>query len=358
MVREASAWTAGWLAALPVSLPFALPLLLVLLLGAAMLWRRPLPALLAAAPWMPAGALLLLLPATSGAIDLDIVLMGSRWLLDGPGRALALAAASLFLVLGLVNRWALAASPGVTVCFLLAWTGVLTLCLTGDLLLYLAGAAVAGLAMLGLTVSLGQLTAPRRAAAVAAALLAGDLALLELATLLVEAGPGSQYGDAAATLAAMRGDWLVECCLKLGVGLRLALPFAVLYWGADRSAALRALPGWLAIAAGSGFMGWRLVAAAVAEPLARWVMGLAWALALLPLVLALPAVFRAAAAVGARLGPWAAVPRDRAAQWLEGIGAAGSRRALRQAEARLTSWPLAMSLLVLVAAVLLMLARG
>lgn len=234
--------TAQGMAALWLSLPLALPLMLVGLLAVAMLWRRPLPLLLARVPWLPASALLLL-PAASGVIDLDGVLMGSRWLLDGLARALTLVTAVLFLVLGLANRGPLTASPGVAVCFLLAWTGVLTLCLTGDLLLYLAGAAIAGLAMLGLTLRLGHLASPTRAAAVAAALLAGDLALLELATLLVEAGPGSHYGDAAATLAAMRGGWLTEFCLTLGVGLRLTLPAAVLYWSADRAAALRVLPG-------------------------------------------------------------------------------------------------------------------
>jgi len=339
---------------------FAFPLVMVLALAVAALRRRAWPMVGAASPWVPASVLLLLFPLAPGTVGLDAVLLGSQLALDAPSIALALGGAVLFVALGYVNRGHLAASEGSVACFLLAWAGALAQSLAGDLLLYLTGAATAGLAMLALTVSLWDSFSPWRASGVAAALLAGDLALLELATLLVEGGSGSHYRVAAATLAGLRGDWLVEFCVVLGLGLRVALPLALLRWSDDRVAALQVLPGWLAVAACSVLASWRLAPAGLETTtgaLTSWTAVAAWALLLLPVLFLLPAALRLAATCGARVGEWAALLRNAAVLRIDRAGHADSHRFLSGLEARLTGWPLAMSLLVVFAVVLLTILR-
>lgn len=345
----------GWSwTALAVTLPLLVSL--ALLLGIAAWPRRS--AALAVVPWVPISAASLLI-ASPTTLGLEHVLVGSRALLDEPSRWATAVAAVLFLALGLANRRWLAGSPGAAACFLLAWAGVQAQCLAGEQLLYLAGASTAGYAMLALTRAARPEMASWQVAAIAALLLAGDLALLELATLVAEAGPGLSYTEAAATLAGLRGRPLAELCLALGFAGRIAIVGAIVVWSRQpHGAALRLLPGWLAIGLCS-MLGRARIADRPPDHdawLAPWSAELVGALPLLLLALALPGALRRGAAVLEEVGRVAAYIRDRMAGALLPAGRLRSsvRLALDTVEDRLGRWAMATSLLVLFAAGLLL----
>ena len=337
-------------------LPLLLPLVALGGLGLATTRR----ACATIAPWLPALALLLQFGRLE-SLDLDSVLLGSRLLFDSTAITAASVAALLFLVTGTLNRRRLGNSPGEAAGFLLAWIGVLTLCLAGDLLLYLAGTAVAGYAMLVLSALSRRAITTLSAAALATMLLIGGLAMLELATLLVEAGASSFFDEAAGNLAAMRGELLVELCLILGYAGTVALALVAPIWLAGSSAPsldkISLMPGWLAIGIG-GLLGRARIEAQTAfeDGLAEWVIEMAWAVPLAVLLFFLPAILhvvrRWLLQIGLLAGRASAViaglpskPQSFSRPW---------QRWIRDLEARLVDWTAATSLLVLVALVLVL----
>jgi len=331
-----------------LSLPaFALALIAV---GA---WRSRASVAGGAMPWITATGVLLI-AAAAGSIELNGVMLGSGLLLDVQARWLAATCAVLFTILGLLHRRRLVESPGSSALFLLAWMGVLASCLSNELLLFLAGTAVAGYALLGFALTGWQPGRSSRVAALATALIAGDLALLELATLLVEVRSGSFFANAADTLRGMRGQLLVELCLTLGIAVRLAVPLAILAWGRDEGPGLlRTLPGWLSIALFSLLGGWRLASGTGGVSVAAWIADLLWTIPVLLVLLILPRLLGYGAAAMARVGEITTGLRDFAIGALPRLNLPRLRALLLDAESRLTSWSLATSLLVIFAAALL-----
>lgn len=317
-------------------------------------WRRYGAVVGGAVPWL-ATAGLLIVAMTPGEIEMSGVMLGSGLLLDTPSRWLVAICALLFTILGLSHRRRLVESAGASASFLLAWLGTLACCLTGELLLFLAGTAAAGYALLAFALNSWQPNSGSRVAALAAMLLAGDLAMLELATLLVEVRTGSFFGVAAETLAGMRGQGLVELCLALGIAAPLAIPAAILVWKRDEDPGLVAtLPGWLAIAFCSMLAGWRLTTGAGDEAsISPWLSEVTWTLPTLLLLLVLPRLLSSGDYAIDRLGRVTADLRDAAVGALPKPEVSRLRSSLRGAESRMTSWLLAMSILVMLAAILL-----
>lgn len=317
-------------------------------------WRRHATVLGSLVPWVALlGVITVAVP--TGGIEWPGVMLGSGLVFDNASRLSAALCALLFLALGLIHRRRIVESPETAACFLSAWTGVIVQCLTGEMLLFLAAAATSGYSMLGFTLAASRPDRPLRIAAIATVMLAGDLALLELATLLVEVRTGSFYPVAAETLSGMRGQPLVELCIALGLAARLTLPFVVILWARTSKATLvKTLPGWLALAACSVLASWRLAPGSPGDGLtAPWITELAWALPLLPVVLALPYALARMLDGMDGIGRLAAGLRNIATGLLPRPELKDLPSVFRGIEARLISWPTAMSALVLLALALL-----
>jgi hypothetical protein len=286
-------------------------------------------------------------------LTLDSILLGSTLVFDGASLAASTIAALLLVALALTQSVSLRRSIAARITFALAGIAMLLQCLAGEMLLFLAAGAVLGYALLAL-----GLTGPRRltrqhAIAAAALLVAGDLALLELAMLLAKSGAARTFADAGGTLAAVRGDPLAEFCLVLGIGSRLGLPALCLRAGQESRARLALLPGWLLLAAGAVAGAVRLscagdFAVSCAAPLGSvlwWVPVLALIAWLLPRWI--PALLTAAG----RLGSATESVRDATLHRLQAAGKAAtdSRGTVLQAESLLTRWPVALGAAMLVA---------
>jgi len=338
----------------------ALPVVLAVFTASG-LWRRHSAALGGAVSGIGVlGFVVAALPA--GTVDWDIVLLGSQLQLDTATRIATAVASALFVAFGLQQRRRLAESPGVTAAFLLCWAGVLTQCLSAELLLFLTAAAVAGYSMLAVTIATARPTPEQTlgsAAAIAFVLVLGDLALLELATLLVEVRVGSLYRIAAETLTGMRGQTLVELCIALGLAARLTLPLAVLYWGRGEMAALRQTSfGWFAVAACSVLASWRLApGGADSGAIPPWIAELAWVMPLLPVVLFLPAAMRGLLRGIDAFGRTTSSVQSAVLGLLPRTDIDSASATLRGVEARLLRWSTATSALILLAIVLFLLLR-
>jgi len=292
----------------------------------------------------------------------DIVLLGSTLSLDAAAPGIIAVALAVSLVLALACRHSLRTSLAARIAFGFVLAGALTQVLAGELLLFLTGGAIVGYAMLAL--SLAGPRALTRFHALAAALLivTGDLALLELVMILAKSSADLSYFGAGAVLGKALEGSLARFCLVLGFGSRLALVALCVPEGRSSAANIATLPGWVLLGACSTVGAIRLFCAGdfAASCAAPGVFVLWWVpvLALLAWQLprAVPRWLRLLDAAGAATG--------RLRDTLYALPASGVRTAGRhlatsamRSERRLTQWPVAMGLfllLVIVCALLLL----
>lgn len=279
-------------------------------------------------------------------VTLDSVLLGSVLVIDTA--TLVLSAIVVLLALALLGSRSDALSHGAAARIaltLVAGAAVLQ-CLSGDMLLFLAAGAVLGYALLALGLTAPRCLTPNHAIAAAVLLVAGDLALLELAMLLGKSAAPLTFDNARGALTALRGDTLTEFCLILGFGSRLGLPALCLPARRAARGQLALLPGWLMLAVCAVAGALRLscggdIAARCAAPLTNvlwWVPLLALTAWLLPLWT--PGVLRALQGFGGTIGEL----RDRSLQQASRL-LAGARTApavALRAESLLTRWPVAL----------------
>ena len=286
-------------------------------------------------------------------LPLDSVLLGSVLVIDAAALMLCAGIALLTLALLRSRRAALQVSAAARLAFALVVGAALLQCLSGEMLLFLSAGAVLGYALLALGLAEPRCLTPNHAIAAEALLVAGDLALLELAMLLGKSGAPLTFAGAGSALAKLRGDALAAFCLVLGFGSRVGLFALCLPAGRASRAQLALLPGWLLLAVCATAGAVRLscagdFAASCAAPLGTvlwWVPALALIAWLLPLWT--PGLIRLLADLGRMLERL----RNSTLHNLNTVIAAGksaSGSALR-AESLLTRWPLALAAGILVA---------
>jgi hypothetical protein len=175
----------------------------------------------------------------------DSVLLGTALQVDGAGLVSVVAVFALWLTLALACLPTLRASLAARSALGFVLLGALLQVLAGELLLFLTGGAVAGYAMLALSLAGPRALTVFHALAATLLVLVGDLALLELVMLLAKYAPDLSYGSAGTVLEKTLQDGLALFCLVLGFGSRLALPALCIPEGRSSAANVATLPGWL-----------------------------------------------------------------------------------------------------------------
>jgi hypothetical protein len=289
---------------------------------------------------------------------LPIVLLGSRLYLDTAAFVLMACIAALFVAIALSPGASQRRSGGAWLAYGCALIGALLQCVAAEFLLYLAAGAILGYGLLALALTGPRPLAPIRAATVAMLLLAGDLALLELAMLIGKSDTSLAFTEAGVALAQLRDDAFAQFCLILGFGSRVALLILFLSRSPLPSATLPQLCAGAALALASSAGAVRLSCAGgfgvqCAEPL---VDVLWWVPVLAATALFLPRLSPWLLLAMQRLGDCIARRRDRLQERLLGMlrGGAGLRLRALHVEAGLVQWPVAMAAAVVVAAVLAM----
>ena len=287
---------------------------------------------------------------------LDVVLLGSSLRFDGTAIPVLLLVLMLQGALAWATRSSLSVSGGARLAYGLVLLGVLAQVLAGELLLYLAGSAVAGYALLALGLSAPGKLSSAHGLTAAILLVIGDLALLELVMLIAKTTPDLAFAAAAPGFEKLTGDPLAAICLVLGFGSRLALLALCLPagWRTASNAAL--LPGWvlLAVSAVSGALRLACTGAPGTQCTEALVDAAWWVPALALVAWQLPRAVPRLQAAMQRVGARAAV----FGQTLSTMGSripGGARRTLLRVariETALTAWSAATTAATLVAVAL------
>lgn len=294
----------------------------------------------------------------------DIVLLGTTLQIDTPTLGISAAVLVLCFALAVACLKSLRASMAARIALAFVLVGALTQVLAGELLLFLTGGAVVGYAMLAL--SLAGPRALTRFHALAAALLivTGDLALLELVMLLAKTSADVSFSGAGEVLAKTLEDDLARFCLILGFGSRLALPALCIPEGRSSAANIATLPGWLLLGFCSTAGAVRLFCSGDfgARCAAPGLFMLWWVPLLAVLAWQLPRAVPVCLRLARGAGTGATRLRDALQARPSSAFDAASRRLARSAtlsEKRLTQWPVAMALfLLLILACALLLLPG
>lgn len=286
----------------------------------------------------------------------DIVLLGTSLRIDAAAAVIILVVLSLCIVLGVACRPSLQKSRAARIAFAFVLIGALVQVLAGELLLFLTGGAIVGYAMLALGLSGPRALTRFHALAAAVLIVAGDLALLELVMLLAKSSPDLTYEGTGAVLSKVMADPLARFCLVLGFGSRLGLVALCIPEGRSSAANVATLPGWLLLGVSSTVGAVRLscgggFGTSCAAPL----VGVLWWVPVLAVVAwqlprAIPAFLRLVGAAGAFTATLRDMIQEASGNVLHAI-ARHIPAALLAMERRLSLWPVAMGVLLLLLAV-------